>query len=65
MHLSPIDFLVFIHKNTPCYRYKDSHYKHETVVRQSETYNGDSFTRKTAYFVSFEGLISLINWHGF
>ena len=28
--------------------YRDSHYKPETVVRPSQVYNGESYTRKTA-----------------
>ena len=35
-------------KKTPSYQYRDSHYKPETVVRLSEVYNGDPYTRKTA-----------------
>ena len=37
-------------KKTPSCWYRDSHYKPETVVRPSEVYNGDSYTRKTASF---------------
>ena len=32
----------------PSYQYRDSHYKPETVVRPSQVYNGDPYTRKMA-----------------
>ena len=38
---------LFTKKMLP-YQYRDSHYKPETVVRPSEVYHGDPYTRKTA-----------------
>ena len=35
-------------KKTPSYQHRDSHYKPETVVRPSEVYIRDPYTRKTA-----------------
>ena len=38
-------------RKTPFYWYRDSQYKPETVVRPSEVYTGDSYTRKTVSFL--------------
>ena len=51
-------------KKTPSYQYRDSHYKPETVVRPSQVYNGDSYTRKTASSYWIEAQVLQSPWAG-
>ena len=57
-----MDVITYVHRNichsagpqftkkTPSYGYRDSLYKPDTVVRPSQDYDGDSYTRKTVSF---------------
>ena len=58
VNLFPTPELLLI--KTPSYSYRDSHYKPETVVRPSQFYNVDSYTRKTASFWWIKALRQLL-----
>ena len=53
-------------KKTPCYQYRDPHYKPKTVWRPSQIYNGNSYTRKTVSSQWIEALVNkpLADCHG-